>query len=135
MKLFTFISAGAFIFLSGFIMKKQADPLFETQWHLKKIYTEEGVRQVDIGAFLRFDREKKSVSGNGSCNSLGGNAYVSRKTIHFENMFSTKMFCKDVQAIEDLFLKQLNQVNRYKVSANKLRLYQGKKLLLEFMGE
>jgi hypothetical protein len=42
MKLTTFISAGAFIFLSAFIMKKdkpQQETLYGTKWLLKKIHT------------------------------------------------------------------------------------------------
>ncbi len=37
----------------------------------------------------------------GSCNSFGGSLAVDGDNIVFDNIFSTKMYCDDVQSIEN----------------------------------
>ena len=139
MKLFTFISAGGFILLSAFLMKenvsKQPAPLYDTKWLLKKIHTDADVEEVQTKAFIKFNREKKSAGGNGSCNTFGSSFSITDNTINFNNIFSTKMFCEGVQQTEDAFLKQLEKVNRFEVKDKGLVLYQGEKVLLEFESE
>lgn len=139
MKLVTFISAGAFIFFSAFVMKKEADKqlslLYDTKWELKKIHFADSVEIVTGKAFIKFNQEKKSAGGNGGCNSFGSSIIVSSKTIGFKDIFSTKMYCEGVQQTEDAFFKQLVKVNRFEVKDKQLVLYQGKKVLLEFEKE
>jgi heat shock protein HslJ len=138
MKLITFISAGAFILLSAFIMKeKNADQhsLYNTKWALKKIYTEAAVEEVQTKAFIQFNGEKKSAGGNGSCNSFGSTITVNNNGISFKNIFSTKMYCEGVQQTEDAFLKQLGKVNRFEIKDKMLLLYFGEELLLQFLKE
>ena len=107
MKLITFISAGFFtIFLSCAASKESATPstpLYGTRWALKKIHTETGVEGVQTKAFIKFDQEKKSAGGNGSCNSFGSNAVVNNNNVSFTHIFSTKMYCEGVQKTEDAF--------------------------------
>lgn len=136
MKLNTFISAGAFIFFSAFIMNKEAckqlSSLYDTKWELKKIHFAHGVESVTGNAFIKFNEEKKSAGGNGSCNSFGSSITVSGNTINFKDIFSTKMYCEGVQPTEDAFFKQLGKVNRFAVKKKTLNLYKDKELLLEF---
>ena len=136
MKLITFISAGAFILLSAFIMKKEnARPttcLYDTKWLLKKIHTENGMEEINTKAFIKFNKEKKSAGGNGSCNTFGSNFTISDNTISFKNIFSTKMYCEGVQKTEDTFFKQLEKVNRFEIKGSVLLLYHNKEALLEF---
>jgi heat shock protein HslJ len=77
MKLITFISAGAFILFAAFVMKEknfsQQTSLYDTKWSLKKIHTDTGVEEVNTKAFIKFNQEKKSAGGNGSCNTFGSN--------------------------------------------------------------
>src|SRR5689334_4998805 len=71
MKLITFITAGAFIFLSAFTIHKKhcQDPsLYGVRWSLKKIHSDTTCINVTTRAYIRFDKEKKSAGGNGSCN-------------------------------------------------------------------
>jgi heat shock protein HslJ len=110
-------------------------PLYGTKWTLKKIYTEEGVREVSTNAFIRFDKEKNSAGGNGSCNTFGSNTNINGTELSFKNIFSTKMYCEGVQALEDLFFRQLEKIIRFEITGNKLLLLQGDKLLLEFQSE
>ncbi len=139
MKLLTFVSAGAFILFSAFIMKEkntnQQISLYDTKWSLKKIHTEAGVEEVNTKAFIKFKQEKKSAGGNGSCNSFGSSFTVKSNEISFKNIFSTKMYCEGVQQTEDAFFKQLEKANRFEVKDKTLILYQGEEVLLEFESE
>ncbi len=146
MKLITFISAGAFIVLSAFVMKKPACPagrektipptsIYDTKWSLKKIHTDACVDEVNTKAFIKFNPEKKSAGGNGSCNTFGSSFSINDNTISFKNIFSTKMYCEGVQQTEDSFLKQLEKVNRFEVNNKSLVLFQNDKVLLEFESE
>ncbi len=146
MKLLTFLSAGAFIVLTAFIMKEPTSPagkekitlttsLYETKWSLKKIQSDAGVEEVNTKAFIKFNQEKKSAGGNGSCNVFGSNFTVINNTISLKNIFSTKMYCEGVQQTEDLFFKQLEKVNRFEVKDKTLFLFRDNCVLLEFATE
>jgi heat shock protein HslJ len=139
MKLITFISAGAFIVLSACAMQNgtaaQLNDLYANKWLLKKIHTETGMEAVSTKAFIKFDKEKGSAGGNGSCNNFGSNAAVNNNEVSFTNIFSTKMYCESVQKTEDAFLKQLALVNRFEIKDKILLLYRGTEVLLEFQAE
>src|SRR6188474_2603571 len=72
-------------------------PLFDTKWSLKKIYEGNNEQAVSTKAFIRFDKEKGSAGGNGSCNSFGGSFSINNDEVSFKNIFSTKMYCEQVQ--------------------------------------
>lgn len=138
MKLITFISAGAFIFFSGFVMKKEnskQQTLYDTKWTLKKIHIADSTEAITGTAFIRFNQEKKSAGGNGGCNTFGSSITVSGNKISFKDIFSTQMFCEGVQQTEDAFFKQLEKVNRFQVKDKVLFLYKEKEVLLEFEKE
>jgi heat shock protein HslJ len=145
MKLITFISAGAFIFFSGFVMKKPAyrtgkentkqQSLYDTKWSLKKIHIADSVEIITIKAFIKFNQEKKSAGGNGGCNSFGSSINVSGNIVSFKDVFSTQMYCEGVQQTEDAFFKQLGKVNRFEVKDKALLLYRDKEVFLEFESE
>ena len=136
MKLITFISAGFFLVFAGSLLKKEPAaeqmPLYGTKWALKKMQSESGLEQVSTKAFIKFDAEKKSAGGNGSCNSFGSNVAVHDKEITFSNIFSTKMYCDDVQKIEDRLFSALGEVDRFEIDGTKLSLFRDNELLLEF---
>ena len=146
MKLITFISVGTFIVLSAFVMKKSAIPagrekkikaffLYDTKWTLKMIHRDAVMEEVNTKAFIKFNQEKKSAGGNGSCNSFGSDFTINKNEISFKNIFSTKMYCEGVQQTEDLFFKQLEKVNKFEIKDKTLLLYQDKVVLLEFAAE
>jgi len=139
MKLFTAICAAIFILTASCVSTKetamQKKSLYGIKWSLKKIHSDSGVEDVQTKAFIKFDEAKQSAGGNGSCNSFGGNSTITRNEISIKNIFSTKMYCEDVQRTEDIFLKQLEKVNRYEIAGTSLSLYQGEKILLEFASE
>ncbi|MBK8952097.1 MAG: META domain-containing protein [Chitinophagaceae bacterium] len=135
MKRYTFISAAALLLFSGFVMKKQAVPFYDTKWLLKKIYTQSGTEEVNTKAFIRFNAVKNSAGGNGSCNSFGGTLLAAKDSISITNIFSTKMYCDGVQQTEDSFFGQLEKINRFKIKDKTLLLYDDSNLLLEFTSE
>lgn len=106
--------------------------IYQTKWLLKKIDPGRGMEEVNTRAFIRFDKEKKSAGGNGSCNSFGSNFSLEGSAIHFSNIFSTKMFCEGVQATEDRFFKLLEQADQYEVKGDILELRKKDKTLLVF---
>ena len=110
-------------------------PLYDTKWSLKKIYDNGKEEAVSTKAFIRFDKEKGSAGGNGSCNSFGSTASVNRDEVSFKNIFSTKMYCEQVQQIENNYLRQLKNANRFEIKDKALILYQDKEKLLEFTAE
>jgi heat shock protein HslJ len=139
MKIVSFVSAGAFIFLSAFVMKEEAArqqaSLYDTKWELKKIHVAGHVDIITGNAFIRFNQEKKSAGGNGGCNAFGSTIKVSGNVVSFKDIISTQMFCEGVQQTENAFFKLLGKVNRFEIKDNALVLYQDKMVLLEFAGE
>ncbi len=139
MKLINFVSTGAFIFFTAFVMKKEADKqltsLYDTKWSLKKIHTADTVELVTGNAFIKFNQSTKSSGGNGSCNAFGSSITVSGNKVGFKDIFSTKMYCEGVQQTEDAFFKQLERVNRFVITGKALLLYRDKEVLLEFESE
>ena len=102
-------------------------------WYLKKIYMSEATLDIaNQNAYIKLDAAKNSAGGKGGCNSYGSSYTVNGQQISFKNIFSTKMFCEKFQAEEDAYFRQLEKVNRYDVKDDKLLLYAGTELLLEF---
>ncbi len=110
-------------------------PLYDTKWSLKKIHTKDSVQNLQTRAFIKFNKEKASAGGNGSCNSFGSTATVNGNEVSFKNIFSTKMYCEQVQQVENQFLGSLDKINRYEIKDKTLLLYHDKELILEFTAE
>ena len=104
----------------------------DTKWSLKKIYTDDKEEAINTKAFIRFNKEKGSAGGNGSCNNFGSSATINGNEVSFKNVFSTKMYCEQVQQIENKFLGSLEKVTRYEIKDRSLFLYSDKELLLKF---
>ena len=114
---------------------RSSTPLYNTKWSLKKIHDNGKEEIVNTKAFIRFDKEKGSAGGNGSCNSFGSSTTINANEVSFKNIFSTKMYCEAVQQIETSFFNRLENVNRFGIKENTLSLYHDKELLLEFSAE
>ena len=111
---------------------QSSTPLYNTKWSLKKIYDGGKEEIIHTKAFIRFDKEKGSAGGSGSCNNFGSRATISGNEVSFKNIFSTKMYCEQVQQIESKFLGSLEKVTKYEIKDKSLYLYKDKELLLEF---
>jgi heat shock protein HslJ len=112
---------------------QQMSSLYNTKWSLKKIYHNGKEEPVNTKAFIRFDKEKGSAGGNGSCNSFGSTAAINGNDVSFKNIFSTKMYCEQVQQIENKFLGNLEKITGYEIKDKSLFLYREKELVLEFV--
>ena len=115
--------------------KKTTIPLYDTKWSLTKIYDNGKDDTVNTKAFIRFNKEKGSSGGNGSCNSFGSDATVNGNEVSFKNIFSTKMYCDQLQQIENKYFGKLEKANRFEIKNYSLTLYRDKKKLLEFKAE
>lgn len=81
---------------------------------------------------LIFDAEAENrVNGFAGCNWYSGSYSVTENIIEFSQMASTKRACPDL-ALEDEFLKLLNDVDRFEIRGNNLYLYKDKLLYLHF---
>jgi heat shock protein HslJ len=133
------IASLAMIFLAGFTNKQMKDhtlPFYNTKWYLTSMQLAGGQQDITPKkAFIKFNEEKKSAGGNGSCNSFGGSVTVVKDSLEINNIFSTKMFCEGVQQTENSFFELLGKVNRFEIKENKLSLYREQELLLSFTGE
>jgi heat shock protein HslJ len=133
-------SALTLLILSSFTGAPGNDPVkspiltLETnKWWLATIYRTDGYTQVLLRkAFINFNTSGGKISGNGSCNSFGGSLSIDGNNLNLGNIFSTKMYCDAVQSIENDFFSQLRKVTRYEIKGNKLLLFAGEDLLLEF---
>jgi heat shock protein HslJ len=112
---------------------KQEITLDSTKWWLTKIYTTDSFTEVPTKkAFIRLNKADGKISGNGSCNSFGGKLTITGNNISLDNIFSTKMYCDDVQSIENEFFRQLEKVTRYENKGKRLLLLEGDNRVLEF---
>ena len=84
-------------------INRSSTSLYNTKWSLKKIHDNNNEEIVNTKAFIRFDKEKGSAGGNGSCNSFGSSTTINANEVSFKNIFSTKMYCEAVQQIETSF--------------------------------
>ena len=112
--------------------QKIVESIDSIKWRLVKIYTDSHTISVSTKAFIRMDKSKGSAGGNGSCNSFGSTMKLEGNAISFTNIFSTKIYCDEVQSIENAFLGHLQKVTRYEIKGKTLSLFNGDRLLLEF---
>ncbi len=83
-------------------------------------------------SFINFDTNKKSVGGNGGCNGFGGNLSVNGSEIKMTEIISTQMFCENASEVENKFLRNLERAMKYQITGDKLVLFAGEKIILEF---
>lgn len=99
-----------------------ASALFGKRWTLTEM---DGTKISATDPYLEFDRAQRRVSGSGGCNRFSGGFEVSRSTLKFSALMSTKRACLDAekQEIETTFLTLLQTTTRFDVAGNTLRLY------------
>jgi heat shock protein HslJ len=79
--------------------------------------------------YIEFDQV--GFSGSGGCNRIAGGYKVDGAKLKFSEIISTKKACSP-HNIESAFLKLLGLTNRFEVESDKLRLYNGDRLILVF---
>ncbi len=109
------------------------EQLANTKWSLTSFTDNGKENKVTTGrAFMQLDDTKKSIGGNGSCNRFGGSYTINGNSFSVSKVFSTKMYCEDVQKTEDSFLRLLETVTKYEVKGNTLLLYNNEQIVLQF---
>lgn len=93
-----------------------------------------GRRMRDSNAGISFDDSKNGVSGNAGCNRFFGSYTVRGTSIKFSKIGTTKMFCSKPGIMKDEadFTRALAAATRYSISRDKLRIYSGKRKVMEF---
>jgi heat shock protein HslJ len=80
-------------------------------------------------AFLRFEPEEGSFSGNGGCNFMSGSYTINGDQISFGQTAITMMYCEDSADLEGKVLGKINGgPYRLEIANNELNFYKGENL-------
>jgi heat shock protein HslJ len=114
----------------------EAKNLEDGKWMLESVGNRRTLVAIE-GAFLIFDKAKRSAGGNSGCNSFGGNYKASGSTLKMSKMIMTMMACNEggKMEVEREFMDGLRATNRYEIRDGRLFLYKGRTLLLTLRGE
>lgn len=82
-------------------------------------------------AYIEFDGKEQRFSGSGGCNRIAGGFKIEGSKLRFSQIISTRMACLN-DNVEPIFLKLLETTTHFEVETNKLRLYNGDRLILVF---
>ena len=85
---------------------------------------------ADKNITISFNEDGK-VNGNNSCNNYGGNYNVDKNKLSFGMMKSTRKFCQENAEIESTFMRNLNEVDSFKIHKDVLILLRGKTQVIE----
>jgi heat shock protein HslJ len=94
------------------------------------------LRDISVGdavVSISIDKDGRHFTGNTSCNLLKGTVDLAREAIKFSPTVTTRSLCTISTAkVESGVLSDLRRVDQYKNTNNKLQLFAGKTLLMEF---
>ncbi len=85
---------------------------------------------ADKNITISFNEDGK-VNGNNSCNNYGGNYNVNKNKLSFGMMKSTRKFCQENAEIETTFMRNLTEVDSFKIHKDVLILLRGKTHVIE----
>ncbi len=80
---------------------------------------------------MQFNAADTLVAGRTNCNRFFGKYTLKGKELEMNNLGMTRMACPDMQ-YEDAFVKMLDEVDRYEIKGQELRLYDDHKSLAVF---
>jgi copper homeostasis protein (lipoprotein) len=110
------------------LAKNPVDPRLEDKkWILKELMGNP-FKQIEGNkeAFLLFEMETSTFSGNGSCNNIFGSYELKDgNRVSFGNAASTMMACQDMET-ERTFVEMLSKVDNYSISEGTLSLNKAK---------
>jgi len=97
------------------------DPLNNTSWELYSM----GEYSPIAGSRLTIRFEEGQVSGNGGCNSYGGEYRVNGDRLKLEKLMSTLMACADpaIMEQETIFMQVLGEAQRFDIVDGRLQMY------------
>jgi len=101
------------------------------EWQFVKMYADtDSMLFTTAKEFIRFDLEKKSLSGKASCNGFFGNFTSSGQQIKMGPIGSTMMACANLDT-ENRMKKGLETIDNWQVVGNKLYLKNGATTVFE----
>jgi putative lipoprotein len=97
------------------------DPLNNTIWELYSM----GQYSPIPGSTLTIQFEDGQVSGNGGCNSFGGEYRVNGDKLKLEKLMSTLMACADPAMMEQetIFMQALGEAQRFEIMDGQLQIF------------
>lgn len=128
-----YVAAAALLSTLAACSGSKHEPLEGTTW---KLSTMAGIPASAIGAeddafVVEFNAADMTVSGRTNCNRFFGHYELKGHELDFENMGMTRMACPDMQ-YEDMFVKMLDEADRYRIKDSELTLYDDKRVLAVF---
>ncbi len=102
-------------------------------FYISRIRLDNGMRYVGTSAhcYLNFDLNENTISGKDDCNDFTGDVIINKSKISINITATTRMMCDDTK-LDRILNQHISNINKYKLKENQLKLYSGKKLLLEY---
>lgn len=98
------------------------------QWIIERFNTG-SVAKFTKQSFITIDKGLKAFSGQGGCNGITGELVIKNDAISFQKIASTMMYCDNMEQ-EQLFTKNLEAANKFKIVGGELFLYKDNTLLM-----
>jgi putative lipoprotein len=123
----------ALVFISGctHIGQPGDSPFLDTSWNLDELFNEKIESSGSKIPNLRFEAER--VSGNDGCNNFSGGYTRDEDSLKFGMLASTRMACPQIEGFEMIFNTMLSLVTRYRITGDRLDLFDDEKLLASFL--
>lgn len=106
-------------------------PLLGTTWNLAELDNSKIQHPGPQIPHLRFEAEK--VTGNDGCNNFFGGYTLDGNNLKFGMLGSTRMACPHIEGFEMIFNKMLSMTTRYRITGNRLDLFEDEKLIASFI--
>lgn len=128
-----FYSVAALLLVLGCADTEQTSqaPLLGTTWNLAEINNEKIQHPGPQIPHLRFEAEK--VTGNDGCNNFFGGYTLDGNSLKFGMLGSTRMACPQIKGFDMEFNKMISATTRYRITGDKLELFENDKLLASFV--
>jgi len=112
----------------GFSVQMHGQEILNKEW----IVTEIGKEKITVDAektpWIKLSEGR--VSGFSACNRLMGSYSLDGKTLTFDRLGGTKMFCFEVHELEDKFMLSLSKTHYWKYKCGKLSLFDKDNVLI-----
>jgi uncharacterized lipoprotein YbaY len=107
---------------------------FGKLWRLVEV---NGVAIRTTKPYIEFDRETRRFSGDGGCNRISGGFEIDGSNLTFSGVVSTRRACLDreVQQVENDFLRALEQTTRFQIRDDTLRFFSRGTPILTFRAD
>jgi heat shock protein HslJ len=128
-----FYSVAALLLVLGCADTEQTsqEPLLGTTWNLAEMNNEKIQHPGPTIPHLRFEAER--VSGNDGCNNFFGGYTLDGNSLKFGMLGSTRMACPQIKGFDMEFNKMISATTRYRITGDKLGLFENDKLLASFV--